>query len=135
MRVEAGAVVDEFELRGVGQVVARYVRTKAPDGSMRWACTFTIVAAGTTDLAVVHRLSASSLAEARRCVRHAVEFLAGRAPGASERHGHPADRARVADRRREADRAPRIPVFDLPPGFDEISPRDPFDRRTPTPLP
>lgn len=134
MRVEAGAVIDEFDLRGVGQVVARYVRTKAPDGSVRWACTFTVVALGTTDLAVVHRLSASSLAEARRSVRHAVEFLAGRAPATPEPRDQPADRYRTAARRRQADLAPRIPVFDLPADFEVNTPRDPFDRRTPTPL-
>jgi hypothetical protein len=39
---------------------------------------FTVVASGNADLAVVHRLSAPTLAEARRSVRHAVEFLAGR---------------------------------------------------------
>jgi hypothetical protein len=148
VRVEAGAVVDEFELPGVGEVVARHTRGKAPDGSVQWACTFTIVATGTADLAVVHRLSAPSLAEARRRVRNAVEFLAGRAgiaalPPLSDRQPRVSDRQlRVSDRsrdgagrqRREADRAPRIPVFDLPEGFDTAGPRDPFDRRSPTPL-
>jgi hypothetical protein len=78
MRVEAGAVVDEFDLSGIGHVVARYTRIKTADG-VNWACMFTVVAAGISDLAVVHRLGAPSLAEARRAVRHAVEFLAGRA--------------------------------------------------------
>jgi hypothetical protein len=44
---------------------------------------FTVVASGNSDLAVVHRLSAPTLAEARRSVRHAVEFLAGRAGGSA----------------------------------------------------
>ena len=77
MRVEAGAVVDEFDLPGIGQVVARHTRLRASD-SDGWACMFTVVASGNSDLAVVHRLSAPTLAEARRSVRHAVEFLAGR---------------------------------------------------------
>jgi hypothetical protein len=47
---------------------------------------FTVVASGNSDLAVVHRLSAPTLAEARRSVRHAVEFLAGRS-GASTSAG------------------------------------------------
>jgi hypothetical protein len=77
MRVEAGAVVDEFDLPGIGQVVARHTRLRASE-SEGWACMFTVVASGNADLAVVHRLSAPTLAEARRSVRHAVEFLAGR---------------------------------------------------------
>lgn len=75
--MEAGAVVDEFDLPGIGQVVARHTRLRASD-SDGWACMFTVVASGNSDLAVVHRLSAPTLAEARRSVRHAVEFLAGR---------------------------------------------------------
>ena len=77
MCVEAGAVVDEFDLPGIGQVVARHTRTKTAD-TVSWACMFTVVASGNSDLAVVHRLSAPTLAEGRRSVRHAVEFLAGR---------------------------------------------------------
>jgi hypothetical protein len=80
--VEAGAVVDEFDLPGIGQVVARHTRLRASE-SDGWACMFTVVASGNSDLAVVHRLSAPTLAEARRSVRHAVEFLAGRAGGTS----------------------------------------------------
>jgi hypothetical protein len=82
MRVEAGAVVDEFDLPGIGQVIARHTRLRLSE-SDGWACMFTVVASGNSDLAVVHRLSAPSLAEARRSVRHAVEFLAGRAGGTS----------------------------------------------------
>jgi hypothetical protein len=82
MRVEAGAVVDEFDLPGIGQVVARHTRLRASE-SDGWASMFTVVASGNSDLAVVHRLSAPTLAEARRSVRHAVEFLAGRAHSAS----------------------------------------------------
>ena len=88
MRVEAGAVVDEFDLPGIGHVVARHTRTKTPDGGVTWACMFTVVAAGASDLAVVHRLSAPNLAEGRRSVRHAVEFLAGRAVTADAADDH-----------------------------------------------
>jgi hypothetical protein len=86
MRVEAGAVVDEFDLPGIGQVVARHTRLRASE-SDGWACMFTVVASGNADLAVVHRLSAPTLAEARRSVRHAVEFLAGRS-GMSTKSEH-----------------------------------------------
>ena len=41
------------------------------------------VTSTSADLAIVHRLSAPTLAEARRSVRHAVEFLAGRAAASS----------------------------------------------------
>jgi hypothetical protein len=90
MRVEAGAVVDEFDLPGIGQVVARHTRLRAAD-SDGWACMFTVVASGNSDLAVVHRLSAPTLAEARRSVRHAVEFLAGRAGAGTSGSGGRSD--------------------------------------------
>lgn len=64
----------------MGHVVARHTRTKTPDGGVTWACTFTVLATGISDLSVVHRLSAPSLAEGRRSVRQAVEFLTGRTP-------------------------------------------------------
>lgn len=80
--MEAGAVVDEFDLPGIGQVVARHTRLRASE-SDGWACMFTVIASGNADLAVVHRLSAPTLAEARRSVRHAVEFLAGRSGGSA----------------------------------------------------
>jgi len=132
MRVEAGAVVDEFELPGIGQVVARHSRTRTPDGGVTWACMFTVVADGAADLAVVHRLSAPSLAEGRRSVKHAVEFMTGRAMVGPATVGpdkpdapavkfnatnHPSrratDRRRDDLRRDDASRVPRIPVFDL----------------------
>jgi hypothetical protein len=112
MRVEAGAVVDEFDLPGIGQVVARHTRIKTSDADS-WACMFTVVASGNSDLAVVHRLSAPSLAEARRSVRNAVEFLAGR-PVANT----PLDRRRT-------DLVP-VPAFNTP-GFPvDRSPADPL---------
>lgn len=130
--MEAGAVVDEFEIPGMGQVVARHTRTKTPDGGVTWACTFTVVASGVSDLAVVHRLSAPSLAEARRSVRQAVEFLTGHTPLGPEapdparpealpptrppRNRRATDRddaGRVPDFNTLVDGAPRFPVFDF----------------------
>jgi hypothetical protein len=93
MRVEAGAVVDEFDLPGIGQVVARHTRLRASN-SDGWACMFTVVATGNADLAVVHRLSAPTLAEARRSVRHAVEFLAGRSGASTSGAGGRSDLSR-----------------------------------------
>jgi hypothetical protein len=104
MRVEAGAVVDEFDLPGIGRVVARHTRTKTAD-VVSWACMFTVVASGDSQLAVVHRLSAPTLAEARSSVRHAVEFLAGRAGNVAP------DRA---PSRRASDPLPVIPADTLP---------------------
>jgi hypothetical protein len=132
MRVEAGAVVDEFAMAGIGQVVARHTRTRTPDGGVTWACMFTVVADGASDLAVVHRLSAPTLAEARRNVRSAIEFMAGRAMAAPaapvppvESSGTP--RRRAPDKHPDDAGAPRIPVFDLPPLY-------PVDDNTPAPL-
>jgi len=98
VRVEAGAVVDEFDLPGTGQVVARHTRIKTGD-VVSWACVFTVMAPGHTELAVVHRLSAPTLAEARRAVRRAVDFLGGR-PVAGPVPGRPLAR-RASDRPRE----------------------------------
>jgi hypothetical protein len=95
MRVEAGAVVDEFDLPGIGRVVARHSRIRTGNG-ISWACMFTVMAPGNTELAVVHRLSAPTLAEARRAVRSAVDFLGGR-PAASTAPGPPLAR-RATDR-------------------------------------
>lgn len=92
--MEAGAVVDEFDLPGIGQVVARHTRLRASD-SDGWACMFTVVASGNSDLAVVHRLSAPTLAEARRSVRHAVEFLAGRSGVSTKTDSNRSDMNRI----------------------------------------
>lgn len=78
VRIEAGAAVDEFGVDGIGLVVSRYQRSA--DG---WTATFTIVAEGVEDLALVHRLSAPTLAEARRAVPRAVALLAGRSVDAA----------------------------------------------------
>jgi hypothetical protein len=147
MRVEAGAVVDEFDLPSIGHVVARHTRTKTPDGGVTWACMFSVAAPGTTDLSVVHRLSAPTLAEGRRSVLHAVEFLAGRAltplqaeprqPGqpATSVHGHRPDGFRPARRatdvRPEAappanshEFTPLVGATPRPPAFDLLSTRE-----------
>jgi hypothetical protein len=107
MRVEAGAVVDEYEMPGIGQVVARYSRTTTPDG-VTWKCMFTVVASGVADLALVHRLVAPSLAEGRQCVRHAVEFLAGRGPDPE------IATPRIPDPRGNQPHRPAAPAFPLP---------------------
>ena len=123
---------------GIGQVVARHTRTRTPDGGVTWACMFTVVADGASDLAVVHRLSAPSLADARRNVRSAIEFMAGRAmtaaPSSDLPFAGPAPalaptppRRRATDKRPDDVTAPRIPVFDLPPLY-------PVDDDTPTPV-
>jgi len=119
---------------GIGQVVARHTRTRTPDGGVTWACMFTIVADGAADLAVVHRLSAPSLAEARRNVRSAIEFMAGRAMTAVASSEPPLPplpplppRRRATDKRPDDAGAPRIPVFDLPPLY-------PVGDDTPTPV-
>jgi hypothetical protein len=136
MRVEAGAVVDEFAMAGIGQVVARHTRTRTPAGEVTWACMFTVVADGVSDLAVVHRLSAPTLAEARRNVRSAIEYMTGRALAAPAGSEPPAESA-MTPRRRATDKlsdklsdgvgVPRIPVFALPPLY-------PVDDNTPAPL-
>ncbi|MGH3266316.1 MAG: hypothetical protein ACRDNS_30475 [Trebonia sp.] len=129
--MEAGAVVDEFDLPGIGRVVARHTRHKTAD-AVSWACMFTVVASGVADLAVVHRLSAPSLAEARKSVRHAVEFLAGHAdrpaplpealPPAGDRRGdrsHGLGASQVTSGRIPLPERygvePRTPTFRVPP--------------------
>jgi len=98
---------------------------------------FTVVADGASDLAVVHRLSAPTLAEARRNVRSAIDFMAGRAmtasPGSAPASRSAPSSESVGPRRRATDKqpddvgVPRIPVFDLPPLY-------PTDDNTPAPL-
>jgi hypothetical protein len=118
VRVEGGAVVDEFDVANVGHVAARHTRLATADG-VTWACMFTIRAPGHDDLSVVHRLSAPTFAESRRCVRHAVEFLAGipvdgravDAPPAA-----PADPGPLGGFRP----TPRTPVFVLPPDHGSV---------------
>lgn len=68
-----GGVEEQLEVRGVGPVGARYER--CPAG---WQATFTIRAPEPADLALVHRLVAPTLAEARRAVPAAAQFLLGK---------------------------------------------------------
>jgi hypothetical protein len=74
MRLDAGAIVDEVHLEGIGRLTARYER----DGES-WTATFELASEFVDDLAVTHRLIAPSLAEARRAVPLAAAFLAGEA--------------------------------------------------------
>jgi hypothetical protein len=136
MRVEAGAVVDEFDLPGVGRVVARHTRMKSGD-AVSWACMFT-VASASADLAIVHRLSAPTLAEARRSVRHAVEFLAGRAAASSVGGRRQSDFASGPGRDPSVSaldllNRTRDPLRGVVPSFDLGSDRTPTDH-LPAPL-
>ncbi|MFL6240772.1 MAG: hypothetical protein ACJ735_14900 [Actinomycetes bacterium] len=72
MHLDAGAIVDTFDLEYLGVLTARY--TRGMDG---WTATFTLTAEGTDDLAICHRLVAPTLADARRAVPLAAAFLAG----------------------------------------------------------
>lgn len=72
MRIDAGAIVDEVTLEGIGRLTARYER----EGDA-WAATFELASEAVSDLAVSHRLIAPSLADARRAVPLAAAFLAG----------------------------------------------------------
>jgi hypothetical protein len=72
MRLDGGAIVDEIVLEGIGRLTARYERDV--DG---WTASFNLAADGVDDLTVCHRLSAPSLADARRAVPLAAAFLAG----------------------------------------------------------
>jgi hypothetical protein len=72
-RLEAGAVVDEVDVPGVGPVEVRFSR--CPAG---WQASFELRDPMTSDLAVVHRLVAPSFRKARATVPQAVAFLLGR---------------------------------------------------------
>jgi hypothetical protein len=72
VHIDAGAIVDEVDLEGLGFLTARYVREG--DG---WTATFTLQVVPDDDLAVCHRLVAPTLADARRAVPLAAAFLAG----------------------------------------------------------
>ena len=73
MRLEAGLVVEEIDLGPGDSVLATYARHD--DG---WLAEFTVRAPEVDDLAVVHRLTAPTLAAARRAVPPAAAYLAGR---------------------------------------------------------
>jgi hypothetical protein len=72
VHLDAGAIIDEVELEGLGLLTARYHRDA--DG---WTATFTLTAETDDDLAVCHRLVAPTLADARRAVPLAAAFLSG----------------------------------------------------------
>jgi hypothetical protein len=73
VRIDGGAIVDQLDIEGIGQLSARYSRDA--DG---WTATFTLTTGGPDDdLAICHRLVAPTLADARRAVPLAAAFLAG----------------------------------------------------------
>jgi hypothetical protein len=72
MRLAAGAVEEDVTVACAGDVSVRYERSG--DG---WSAEFTVRTPAVPDLAVVHRLVAPSLGEARRLVPAAVAFLSG----------------------------------------------------------
>ncbi|HET7530191.1 MAG TPA: hypothetical protein VFJ98_04450 [Mycobacteriales bacterium] len=72
-RLEAGAVVDEVDVPGVGRVPVRVQR--CPAG---WQATFEVSDPAAGELAVVHKLVAPSYREAKAAVPQAVAFLLGR---------------------------------------------------------
>jgi hypothetical protein len=72
-RLDAGAIVDEVDVVGVGAVPVRIAR--CPAG---WQASFEVRDPAAPDLAVVHRLVAGSPREARREVAAAVLFLLGK---------------------------------------------------------
>ncbi len=72
-RLEAGAVVDEVDVPGVGPVPVRVQR--CPAG---WQATFEVTDPATSDLSVVHKLVAPTYREAKAAVPQAVAFLLGR---------------------------------------------------------
>jgi len=70
-RLEDGAIVDEVTVDAQVTTV-RYSR--CPAG---WQATFELRPPGTDDLTVVHRLVASTLADARSAVPGAISYLMG----------------------------------------------------------
>jgi hypothetical protein len=73
VHLDAGAIVDEFDIEGIGLLRARYSRDV--DG---WTATFRLRTPD-DDLSVCHKLIAPTLADARRAVPLAAAFLAGEA--------------------------------------------------------
>jgi hypothetical protein len=72
-RLADGAIVDEVDVDGVGAVPVRFTRCEAG-----WQAAFELNDPSVSDLAVVHRLVASTLREARALVPQAASFLLGR---------------------------------------------------------
>ena len=73
-RLEAGTVVGEIDVPGIGVVPVRVQR--CPAG---WQATFEVREPAISDLAVVHKLVAPTYREAKAAVPQAIEFLLGRA--------------------------------------------------------
>ena len=81
-RVEAGAVVGEIDVPGIGVVPVRVQR--CPAG---WQATFEVREPTISDLAVVHKLVAPTYREAKAAVPQAIEFLLGRPVGTPVQNG------------------------------------------------
>ena len=81
-RLEAGAVVDEIDVPGVGWVPVRVQR--CPAG---WQATFQVRDSAGSDLSVVHKLVAPTYREAKASVPQAVAFLLGRPVDAPVQNG------------------------------------------------
>jgi hypothetical protein len=71
-RLEAGGILDELPVDGDAPLPVRFER--CPAG---WQASFSLTHPQVADLAVVHRLVAPSLAEARSAVAAAVVYLRG----------------------------------------------------------
>jgi hypothetical protein len=71
-RLDAGAILDEITVEDGRMIGVRFER--CPAG---WQAAFELTSPGTGDVAVLHRLVASTLAEARASVPSAVAFLLG----------------------------------------------------------
>ncbi len=74
VRLAGGGVEEEIDVEGIGAVSVRYERCAGG-----WQAAFTVTHPTTPDLGIVHRLTAGSLAEARRTVPSAALYLAGQA--------------------------------------------------------
>ncbi|HET7312651.1 MAG TPA: hypothetical protein VFJ17_15140 [Mycobacteriales bacterium] len=81
-RLEAGAVVDELDVPGVGIVPVRVQR--CPAG---WLATFEVRDPATSDLAVMHKLVAPTYREAKAAVPQAIAFLLGHPVDAPVQNG------------------------------------------------
>jgi hypothetical protein len=72
-RLADGAIVDEIDVDGIGTLPVRFSRCEAG-----WQAAFELDDPAISDLAVVHRLVAPTLREARAMVPQAASFLLGR---------------------------------------------------------
>jgi hypothetical protein len=81
-RLEAGTVVGEIDVPGIGVVPVRMQR--CPAG---WQATFEVREPAVSDVAVVHKLVAPTYREAKAAVPQAIEFLLGRPVGTPVQNG------------------------------------------------